>query len=441
MMSSTSSHASREEEKKTHGSLLRRFRLGPSRCSNTSRHLFLLVVFLGIASIGSVLFLRAPRLTGSGKDPAALLKQLSSLLFSPCPKLNPGHSIFGILHEEKESGPPLPKRLAASRGCFKLADYFEGACPEWKQYPFSEGENNTGIVHQDNVTLTFPAEALLSTKQSVTIGVRLGRKRAALWLREFLPVVASECDVVKEVLLDWWSAEPIPADLQPLMKGFSVPVRVVPGRRELGDRFAIVDHVSTDFVLNLDDDRAFSCDSIRRMVLAGRHFPGKLIGPSDLGRGIMRCPTTGYLKYTYAAGYDNFVLNGAALIPADTMRAYFAMIPKALISLEHHLKTCQDVFLYFTAASLNNNGIMAVKVLNVESLHHNEFQYQMETSISQHVSVQQWYRERSACLNLILEVLPVIPNLSVLAIIKTVNDENGVPQAENNAVNPSHEEA
>eukprot|EP00921_Rhytidocystis_pertsovi_P000072 GHVQ01000180.1.p1 GENE.GHVQ01000180.1~~GHVQ01000180.1.p1 ORF type:complete len:520 (-),score=36.74 GHVQ01000180.1:480-2039(-) len=408
-------------------------------CSSSSFKLCTLL--LAITSIVTIALITAIISSHSGSG-VIILNLFSSVHLSPLWK-HPAEKVkLGTCTEEpsllldnvpsrrdprRRTGPALPKAFVASGRCLDLQGYVQTECSSgWQQFPPSQSAQ----LPVKNYTFSYPQESIATTYDTVTVSVRLGPKRAELWLTEFLPILAEGCPTVSQVLIDWWSDNPIPTRFNTLTnkESFTVPVSVLPGRRELGERYAVAYYTDSQYILNLDDDRMFTCSDLQVMVLAAFQFPKKIIGPSDLSRSINQCPSYGYIRYA-TDGPDNIVLNGAALIPTSLMKQYFRLIPEKLIQLENSIKTCQDIFIYYVAAATNPDAVMAVKLLNVKSMYHSDDKYQIKTSISQRSSTTSWYASRSACFNLISQVLPhlPIPRLAVLATVevRSASDTDG----------------
>eukprot|EP00922_Rhytidocystis_sp_ex-Travisia-forbesii_P065334 GHVS01097076.1.p1 GENE.GHVS01097076.1~~GHVS01097076.1.p1 ORF type:complete len:392 (-),score=36.78 GHVS01097076.1:816-1991(-) len=318
----------------------------------------------------------------------------------------------------------LPEKLKKRMtGCFDIVDSFRSTCPrnQWRVYaPPEPGSGET--FQQKSVVLSFSEEEAMETVGVVTIVVRLGSARGAAWIRQQLGGMQANCSAVAEVVIDWWPSEPFPEELQLLLNKFPVPARVIPETKGLGERAAVWLHVSTEFVLNFDDDKTSDCNEIQQLALIGRRYPTKMIGTRRLGRAIVWCPSNDLLGYRpIAPGSlplpDNIMLHSASLIPVSALKAYFAKTPQAFIQLINQQRNCEDILLAFVMASMNEDGVMGVAT----SIPSHPVEKGARSGLSRKMNKQLWLGLRSSCLNLFRELLPIIPRPALVAIVEDGN--------------------
>jgi len=122
-------------------------------------------------------------------------------------------------------------------------------------------------------------------------------------------------------VLDTWvppgqSIDDFRGVLQEQLTGLnSTKTRVLPGERDLGERFYVAESIDTPFTFVLDDDTIFDwqCATIQNLLLAARLFPRRIISGPDTRRSIRQC-VDGTKALYYGTGQDNLALTDAALV-------------------------------------------------------------------------------------------------------------------------------
>eukprot|EP01068_Selenidium_serpulae_P016668 Selendium_serpulae@DN6313_c0_g1_i10.p1 len=218
-------------------------------------------------------------------------------------------------------------------------------CLEWGSFC------NTDTPDKDQADISVQLGP--DTLRSVTAVVLMGQDRAHHWATMFLPRLVT-CDVLKQILVDWWPEAPVPQHVGDLfwpktVREGSVPVRVIPGKRGLCDRYLIAQYIDTPYVYNTDDDRGFSCQDLKRFLAASRHCTkmGKRCMASAEARVIEECQTAprhfAYNSIDRKTNQDNFVIPNTAVWPTEFLHIYEKLVPTVFRETCNIIRNCEDV--------------------------------------------------------------------------------------------------
>ncbi|CEM11531.1 unnamed protein product [Vitrella brassicaformis CCMP3155] len=192
----------------------------------------------------------------------------------------------------------------------------------------------------------------------------MGPSRAENWLAKHVRLL-EKCLVAHEILIDWWSEKESPSEAAQAYFRNTSKVRLAPGKRGLGDRYFVTEHITTPFTVIVDDDKSFSCDLMHGLLLAAQRFPNKIITVKKNNRHVYLCKDTQLLWYYRPERYriepDGAIgLTSAALVPTSLMKAYRTMIPPSVIALINRELNCEDMLFNWLAARLNPDNESSV---------------------------------------------------------------------------------
>jgi len=319
------------------------------------------------------------------------------------------------------SGPPPDVKLDQWEPC---------RCPSTAFVSRAETERDDMDLPADMWMVADPGKL----NDTVTVVVYMGKKRRDSWLaHNLIPLLT--CPLVKEVLIDWWPDVPfgpLPQDSSlwetPTPPQEPVPfpktVRLIAGKRDLGERFLIGNETSTDYVLNLDDDRSFECETIFKMAVVAHLYGGdsKLVGTEDLSRSFAVCTETG--EFHYQADPGNIILTAAALVPRRLLLEYEHTMPRGLMEMFNRELNCEDMAMNWVAAHSSPDGQAALYLDNARSLENWSSLWGL--SWRNGGALVAAFR-RSACLNLLVEALTPLPrDWTIPAAISYRIDANSI---------------
>lgn len=312
-------------------------------------------------------------------------------------------------------------------------------------------------------------------KRSVTVYVRLGPFRAADWLHEYLPLIAQDCNVVKEILIDWWSSDDFPDSFKhhlyraydkrpydPYREGYPVeivghntdknyklkavrspykiPIKALPSNTPLTARYELDKYVTTDFVAMLDDDRGYTCSDIAKLVALGMKNPYSIVG--NVARSLMHCDVEKTFRYSDPGiklkdqntfvKHSNFILPGHSLIPTTILKFFNQYVPQDLIDFSRDTLHCDDLFFNWAVAQgryeLGLGGPTGIIAENVKGLVKVESKERKNVVALDNAAAREKSRSsRSACIQMLYKYLPLsapIPSIQKSVIVNLYKRES-----------------